>query len=153
MHSIQHLRQAVIDKLGLDPETVATFVKLGKVRSHFERENDTPNNHFRTEYEGVLIILDYAQPAEHIFWVVAKWLHKYHPSISPTAIGFDAQIINSDSVDLKITVSGLRDTYKPTTKDDGTTIIGCLNFAADPVLRVGGLDKDGLIVHVATKDK
>lgn len=144
MHSIKHLRQAVIDELGLDPETVATFVKMGKVRSHFERENDTPNRHFRTEYEGVLIILDYIHPAEHIFWVVANWLHRHHPSISPTAIGFDAEIINSDSVDLKISIAGLAETYKPSVGEDGVTIINCTNFPADPVIRAEGLDKAGL---------
>lgn len=144
MHSIGHLRQRVIDELGLDPEMVSAFVTAGTVRSHFERIGDTPNRHFRTEYDGVLIILGFARAAEHVFWVVADWLHAHHPSHQPTAIGFDAEIIDSYGVDLKITIKGLSDTYKTSTDKHGTTILHCSNFAADLVINKQGLAKDGL---------
>lgn len=153
MHSIGHLRQKVLDELGLDPEMVSAFVTAGTVRSHFERVDDTPNHHFRTEYDGVLIVLGFARAAEHIFWVVTRWLHAYHPSHRPTAIGFDAEIVNSDSVDLKITIKGLSDTYKASIGIDGTTILHCGNFAADPVIRQQGLTQGGLGFDEQVVDK
>lgn len=153
MKSIYHLRQEIIDQLRIDPETISTFVKSGKVRSHYEQKDNAPNHHFNIEYDGVLIILEYARPAEHIFFVVSQWLHAHHPSMPPTAISFDAEIINSDSVDLKITIAGLKETYKPDIGDDGTTIISCTNFPADPIIKIDGLDKNGLVLDELITDK
>lgn len=153
MHSLYLLRQKIIDELALDPETISTFVQSGKSRNHYEKKDDTPNYHFIFEYSGVLIILGYAHPAEHIFWVVGQWLHEHYPSHSPTAIEFDAEIIDSNSTDLKITITGLKDTYKPSINDDGVTIIHCANHPADPVIISTGLKKDGLVLDELITDK
>lgn len=138
MHSLNSLRQTVLSQLQIDPENVTSFTDNGTLRSHYERKNSDANQFFRLEYTATLLIINCVRPVEHVMHVVGQWLHDNQPSHDPLAIKFEAEILDHSSVDLKVSIKGLTDTYKPTVNADGTLIVGCLNAAADPIIPITG---------------
>lgn len=139
MHSLHSLRDTVLKQLQLEPENVSSFTEDGTLRSHYERKNSGSNSHFRLEYTATLLLINCTKPIEHVMHIVGQWLHDNQPSHNPKAISFEAEILDNNSADLKISIEGITDTYKPSVTADGTLIVGCSNQPADPIIRADGL--------------
>lgn len=139
MHSLHSLRSTVLEQLQLEPENVSSFTEDGTLRSHYERKGSGGNSHFRLEYTATLLLINCAKPIEHVMHIVSQWLHDNQPSHDPKAISFEAEILDNNSADLKISIEGVTDTYKPSVNVEGTLIVGCSNKAADSILRPTGL--------------
>ena len=139
MHSLYSLRNTVLKQLRLEPENVSSFTEDGTLRSHYERKNSGSNSHFRLEYTATLLLINCTKPIEHVMHIVGQWLHDNQPSHDPKAISFEAEILDNNSADLKISIEGITDTYKPSVTADGTLIVGCSNQPADPIIRADGL--------------
>lgn len=139
MHSLHSLRDTVLKQLQLEPENVSSFTEDGTLRSHYERKNSGSNSHFRLEYTATLLLINCTKPIEHVMHIVGQWLHDNQPSHDPKAISFEAEILDNNSADLKISIEGITDTYKPSVTADGTLIVGCSNQPADLIIRAGGL--------------
>ncbi|MGP5360535.1 phage tail protein [Psychrobacter celer] len=139
MHSLHSLRDTVLKQLQLEPENVSSFTEDGTLRSHYERKNSGSNSHFRLEYTATLLLINCTKPIEHVMHIVGQWLHDNQPSHDPKAISFEAEILDNNSADLKISIEGITDTYKPSVTADGTLIVGCSNQPADPIIRADGL--------------
>lgn len=133
MHSLHNLRTTVLEALQLEPENVSSFTEDGTLRSHYERKNSGSNSYFRLEYTATLLLINCTKPIEHVMHIVGQWLHDNQPSHDPKAISFEAEILDNNSADLKISIEGITDTYKPSLTAEGTLIIGCSNQPADPI--------------------
>lgn len=139
MHSLHNLRKTVIDQLSLEPENVTSFTDNGTLRSHYERKDSGDNSFFRLEYTATLLLINCVKPVEQVMYVLGQWLHRNQPGHDPKAISFEAEILDHDSVDLKISIDGIIDTYKPSMTKDGVLIIGCENQAADEIINRTGI--------------
>ncbi|WP_072281629.1 phage tail protein [Rappaport israeli] len=141
MHTLKQLRDTLLDAgIGIEPENISAFADKGTVRHYPARAGDPDcNSNFRLEYNATLVIINYARAPEILMHIVGEWYHRVQPGHKADGISYEAEILDHDSVDIRITIDGLIDTYKPNELVDGTLIINCANQAADPIIRQAGI--------------
>lgn len=139
MKSLRDLRQYLIERLKITPENISTFATVGTMLNHYHRENDNLRDGLRIEYTGELLLIDCTLAPEIVAHLVGLWLHKNQPGHAGNAITFDAEILDHNSVDLKITITGLSDRYLAERSDTGTTLRHITNTPADPIIRPEGI--------------
>ncbi|WP_249962213.1 phage tail protein [Histophilus somni] len=137
MKKLDQLRKQLLKLpyLKLKPEEVHVFAEQGTVLSYYARPEDpNTNDHFQLEYTAQIIILNYSGAPEVLIHSVNQWLRQHQPSHKIDAIQFEAEILNNDSVDIRISIQGIKDTYKPQQRNKGTLIVECVNKPADPII-------------------
>lgn len=135
MHSLKDLREYLRQQLTVSPENLTVMAEQGTVINYLGRENDPrSNDHFMVEYTGIVFIFDYTRPPEILFHLVAKWCQSQHMSMTKDAIQFEAELLNHQAADIKITIAKLRDVYKPQPYKQGTQINYCPAVSVDPII-------------------
>lgn len=137
MKKIEQLRKQLLKLpfLKLKPEEVSVFVEQGTMLSYYARPDDIrTNDHFQLEYTASIIVMNYTGAPEALLHCVNLWLRENQPSHRNDSVKFQAEILNNDSVDIRITIEGIKDTFKPQINKKGTLIVECKNQYADPIL-------------------
>lgn len=119
------LEHLLASPLKLKSEDVMLLISNGQAISYVSSAND----HFSMKYEAVLVITDYAGPADALQFVILQWLSIHQPDHPPEAFSFQADIINHKSVDLTIKIA-LDEVVKVSIAPEGIS----LTHIADPDL-------------------
>lgn len=129
MKKIAALRDHLLESaLDIQPEDIIARVSEGQLRHHY-RHPDAPappaNDKIQLIYSAELLIMDYTGAPEAVFYLVAQWLSAWQPGHKNDCISIKAEILDNNSADLLITITGLTDTYNPVIEQDGTRIHNC----------------------------
>lgn len=123
MKKLASLREHLLSApLNIDAENLLTFAQEGQVISY----QGSANQHFELQYQAVIIITAYGGDAAQIAHLILTWLDQHQPRHleENSAIKFDADIINHESVDLSLAVK-LSEVVKVEQKQDGTYLTTC----------------------------
>jgi len=116
--------------LGLKAEQIVTFAENGKIRSY----DGVRNENFRVAYQANIILLEYEKGVMELTHVMLKWLHEHQPGLPDDALQFDADILDSEKVDLGFEIP-LTEDILVTQEADGTR----LTLADEPVIDLNDL--------------
>ncbi len=102
MHKLHKLRDYLLNSLhGVDPAQLLTFVEQGKVIS-------TPgidNNLFRLDYTATIILTDFQGHTSDVTLLLVQWLAHNQPDHNQDAMNFEADIHDSQTVDLAFKIA------------------------------------------------
>lgn len=116
-------------ELKIEPEDLLVFADNGKIIS----SSDGTNQHYDYEYKANIIITNYSGNFDQLTFWVLSWLKDKQPNHEPDPINFEADIINTDSVDLSITLN-LAETIKTEQTEDGLVLHHVDDPDTSPVL-------------------
>lgn len=116
--------------LCLKAEQIVTFAENGKITSY----DGGRNNNFRIAYQANIILLEYEKGALELTHVLLEWLREHQPGLPDDALQFDADILNSEKVDLGFEIPLTEDIL--VTQEEGGTR---LTLADEPVVDLDDL--------------
>lgn len=132
MQKLTSLRDHLLsipDELKIESDDLMIFADNGKIVS----SADGTNLHFEYHYNANIIITNFSgNPDMLVIWML-QWLEQYQPNHADEPFNFDADIINTDSVDLSLTAP-LTSTVKVESAPEGLKIFHADDPNNNPVL-------------------
>ncbi|MEZ0150116.1 MAG: phage tail protein [Candidatus Reddybacter sp.] len=102
MELLTALRQHLLDSpLGLQADELITYAREGKIINH---QGDT-NLSFGIEYQAHVVLINYGQSPDVLFFIVLDWLRQYQANHTADAIRFDADILDHQTADLELIIN------------------------------------------------
>lgn len=128
MEKLAHLRAFILDgPYGVKKDRLVTFAENGTVRSF----NGERNKSFRLTYEANLILTDYRGGPWTIAFAILEWMREHQPDFAGDALSFDADILDTEKVDLGFQIP-LSEDVLVTEDETGTHMERAHEPVADP---------------------
>ena len=102
MELLTTLRQHLLESpLGLQADELITYARDGKIVSH---QGDS-NLSFGIEYQAHIVLINYGEPPDVLFFVVLDWLRQHQANHRADALRFDADILDHKTADLELIIT------------------------------------------------
>jgi hypothetical protein len=99
MELLAELRKHILNSpLKIKADNLLTFANDGQITSH---QGDL-NGHFSIRYDAKIIVTDYTDHADMLFFIVLQWLAANNANHATTPIRFNADIIDHKTADVEL---------------------------------------------------
>lgn len=119
MKKPQHLRSYLIESIPAltnNPDQLQIFIDTGNLAARLET-----NLHFEYQYTLNLICTDMGFHPNALIVPLLAWLRTHQPELAADAIKFEADILDTDKIDLSITLPLTERVLVETTTDNNYT--------------------------------
>lgn len=120
MKKLAALRKHLLESpLGLEADQLVTFAENGKIFSYDGPDVGTGAKNFQLHYEANIILQEYEAGPMALSFFILEWLKVHQPGRAPDALRFEADILDSEKVDLGFQID-LSEDIAVTIEEEGT---------------------------------
>ena len=103
MRLLQSLRDYMLAcDLGIMPKHLLTYADKGSF--YAPQGLDQRGGSFMVKYTATLVVTDFAQAAEPVYFAAVQWFHRHCPDCDPGTITFEVDIHNHKTCDLMLSL-------------------------------------------------